>query len=108
MFADRTNWNLNPNRLSEALARHRSAGRPLFDLTASNPTECGFTYDREVVLHALSSPVALSYEPNPKGLEVARRAVAAYYAARNTHVSIEDIILTTSTSEAYSYIFRTL
>jgi alanine-synthesizing transaminase len=108
MFADRTNWNLNPNRLSEALARHRFAGRPLFDLTASNPTECGFTYDGEAVLRALSNPAALSYEPNPKGLEVARRAVAAYYAARNTHVSIEDIILTTSTSEAYSYIFRTL
>ena len=108
MFADRTNWNLNPNRLSAALARHRSAGKPLFDLTASNPTECGFTYDGEVVLRALSNPAALAYEPNPKGLEVARRAVAAYYAARNTHVSIEDIILTTSTSEAYSYIFRTL
>src|SRR5258708_30803321 len=82
MFADRTNWNLNPNRLSEALARHRSTGKPLFDLTASNPTECGFTYDREAVLQALSNPAALSYEPNPKGLEVARRAVAAYYAAR--------------------------
>jgi alanine-synthesizing transaminase len=108
MFADRTNWNLNPNRLSEALSRHRFAGRPLFDLTASNPTECGFTYDREAVLRALSNPATLSYEPNPKGLEVARRAVAAYYAARNTLVSIEDIILTTSTSEAYSYILRTL
>jgi len=108
MFADRTNWNLNPNRLSEALARHRSTGNPLFDLTASNPTECGFTYDREAVLRALSNPATLSYEPNPKGLEVARRAVAAYYAARNTLVSIEDIILTTSTSEAYSYILRTL
>ncbi|HVS89713.1 MAG TPA: pyridoxal phosphate-dependent aminotransferase [Candidatus Acidoferrum sp.] len=108
MFADRTNWNLNPNRLSEARVRHRSTGKPLFDLTASNPTECGFTYDGEAVLRALSNPAAISYEPNPKGLEVARRAVAAYYAARNTHVSIEDIILTTSTSEAYSYIFRTL
>jgi alanine-synthesizing transaminase len=108
MFADRTNWNLNPNRLSEALAHHRSTGKPLFDLTASNPTECGFTYDREAILQAVSNPAALSYEPNPKGLEVARRAVAAYYAARNTHVSIEDIFLTTSTSEAYSYIFRTL
>jgi alanine-synthesizing transaminase len=108
MFADRTNWNLNPNRLSEALARHRSTVKPVFDLTVSNPTECGFTYDGEAVLRALSNPAALSYEPNPKGLEVARRAVAAYYAARNAHVPIEDIVLTTSTSEAYSYIFRTL
>jgi alanine-synthesizing transaminase len=108
MFSDRTNWNLSPNRLSEALSRHRLAGEPLFDLTASNPTECGFTYDREAILRALSNPVALSYESNPMGLAVARRAVAAYYAARNTPVSIEDIILTTSTSEAYSFVFRTL
>jgi aspartate/methionine/tyrosine aminotransferase len=108
MFADRTNWNLDPNRLSEALARHRAAGKPLFDLSASNPTACGFDYDRQVVLQSLCSPAALAYEPNPKGLETARRAVAAYYAARGNEVPVEDIVFTTSTSEAYSFIFRTL
>src|SRR5256712_159443 len=108
MFAQRTNWNLTPNRLSQALAAHRAAGKPLLDLTVSNPTECGFTYDGPGILEALSNPAALAYEPNPKGLESARRAVAAYYAAREDDVSPEDIFLTTSTSEAYSYIFRTL
>lgn len=108
MFAKRTNWNLSPNRLSEALAAHRAAGKPLLDLTVSNPTECGFEYDGAAILSALSNPAALSYEPNPKGLETARRAVAGYYADRGEKVSIEDIFLTTSTSEAYAYIFRTL
>ena len=108
MFAQRTNWNLTPNRLSQALAAHRAAGKPLLDLTISNPTECGFKYDGPGILEALSNPAALSYEPNPKGLESARRAVAAYYAAREDDVSPEDIFLTTSTSEAYSYVFRTL
>ena len=108
MFAKRTNWNLTPNRLSEALAAHRAAGKPLIDLTVSNPTECGFEYDSSAILNALSNPAALSYEPNPKGLESARRAVAGYYADRGDDVDIEDIILTTSTSEAYSYVFRTL
>ncbi len=108
MFAKRTNWNLAPNRLSEALATHRAAGKPLLDLTVSNPTECGFNYDGSAILNALSNPAALSYEPNPRGLESARRAVAGYYADRNEDVSAEDIFLTTSTSEAYSYIFRTL
>ncbi len=108
MFAQRTNWNLTPNRLSQALAAHRAAGKPLLDLTISNPTECGFTYDGPGILEALSNPAALSYEPNPKGLESARQAVAAYYAARNDDVSPEDIFLTTSTSEAYSYVFRAL
>src|SRR5437588_45231 len=108
MFAKRTNWNLAPNRLSEALAVHRSSGKPMLDLTVSNPTECGFEYDGSAVLSALSNPAVLSYEPNPRGLESARRAVAGYYAERKEEVSIEDIFLTTSTSEAYSYVFRTL
>jgi len=108
MFAKRTNWNLAPNRLSEALAAHRTAGKPLLDLTVSNPTECGFEYDGSAILGALSNAAVLSYEPNPRGLEPARRAVAGYYAERKDEVSIEDIFLTTSTSEAYSYIFRTL
>src|SRR5882724_1163705 len=108
MFANRTNWDLSPNRLSEALAAHRAAGKPLLDLTVSNPTECGFSYDSKAILEALSNPAALRYEPNPKGLESARWAVAGYYAARNEAVSVEDIFLTTSTSEGYSYAFRTL
>src|SRR6266478_2459170 len=108
MFATRTNWDLSPNRLSEALAAHRAAGKPLLDLTVSNPTECGFSYDSKAILEALSNPAALRYEPNPSGAESARRAVAGYYAARNEAVSVEDIFLTNSTSEGYSYAFRTL
>ena len=108
MFAKRTNWNLAPNRLSEALAAHRAAGKPLIDLTVSNPTECGFHYDEEAILRALQNPAALKYEPNPRGLEGARRAVAQYHAERGCVVSAEDVLLTTSTSEAYSFVFRLL
>ena len=108
MFADRTNWNLEPNRLSEALARHRVAGKPLIDLTASNPTECGFTYDRERILSALADPQSLSYEPEPKGLLAAREVIVGYYADRGDHVAAIDMLLTTSTSEAYSFVFRIL
>jgi alanine-synthesizing transaminase len=108
LFADRTNWNLEPNRLSEALARHRVAGKPLIDLTASNPTECGFTYDRERILSALADPQSLSYEPEPKGLLAAREVIVGYYADRGDHVAASDMLLTTSTSEAYSFVFRIL
>jgi aspartate/methionine/tyrosine aminotransferase len=108
MFTKRTNWNLTANRLSAALASHRAMGKPLLDLTVSNPTECGFEYDGAAILDALRNPAALIYEPNPRGLEAARRAVAGYYAEREESVSAEDIFLTTSTSEAYSYLFRTL
>jgi aspartate/methionine/tyrosine aminotransferase len=108
MFAGRTNWNLHANRLSETLARHRAAGKPLLDLSASNPTECGFEYDRQAILKALSNPESLSYDPDAKGLLSARRAVAEYYSALEINVPMEDIILTTSTSEAYSFAFRVL
>lgn len=108
MFADRTNWNLAANRLSEALAKHRSSGKPLIDMTASNPTECGFTYDDGAILKALANPAVLAYEPDPKGLVAAREAIAGYYSARGSNVAVSDIFLTTSTSEAYSFVFLLL
>jgi alanine-synthesizing transaminase len=108
MFADRTNWDRTPNRLGEALAAHRAAGKPLLDLTISNPTQCGFHYNRSEILEALNNPEALLYEPDPKGLESARRSVAGYYLGRGDDISMDDIFLSTSTSEAYSYAFRTL
>ena len=108
MFAKRTNWDLKTNRLSVALGTHRAAGKPLLDLTLSNPTECGFLYDENAILSALHSPAALKYEPNPRGLAMARSAVAEYYAEHGAAISLDDIFLTTSTSEAYSYVFRIL
>ena len=108
MFARRTNWNLRPNRLAEALARRRAAGRSVLDLSAANPTECGFAYDRTAILGALQQPAALEYHPDPLGLTCAREAVRDYYAARGEDVSIDSIVLTASTSEAYSFVFRLL
>jgi alanine-synthesizing transaminase len=108
MFAERTNWNLSPNRLSENLAQHLAAGKRIYDLSASNPTEVGFAYDHETILHAMCNASALTYVPDPKGLLRARQGVAEYYAERGDEVSVEDIILTASTSEAYSFVFRAL
>ena len=108
MFSDRTKWNLAENRLSESLARVRASRRPLLDLTASNPTACAFKYDGATILKAFINPAALKYHPDPRGLLSARHAVCEYYAARGEHVAAEDLLLTTSTSEAYSFAFRLL
>jgi alanine-synthesizing transaminase len=108
MFASRTNWNLKPNRLAEALERHKSGGRRLLDLSASNPTECGFKYDAPAIMRSLCAPASLQYHPDPKGLKSARQAVSDYYAERGERIAIDDLILTASTSEAYSFIFRLL
>lgn len=107
-FAQRTCWNLATNRYSEALAAHRRAGKELLDLTASNPTNIGLHYREDELLRALANRGALSYDPQPKGLLAAREAIAAYYAEHAAQISPEDLFLTTSTSEAYSFLFRLL
>ena len=110
MFSRRTTWSLAPNQFSLAVDRLRAAGKPLLDLTVSNPTSCGLHYDEPTILTALSSGEALQYSPDAQGLLAAREAVAAYYAAlaKPARVNATDVILTTSTSEAYSYGFRLL
>src|SRR5256885_1014136 len=108
MFARRTEWNLAPNRFSVALEQAKRSGRKLLDLSVSNPTEVGLSYDESAILAALSQPAALHYEPDPRGLLSAREAVAAYYSERGAKASPQQIILTTSTSEAYSFLFRLL
>lgn len=108
MFAARTNWTLEANAYTVALEQARRAGRQLFDLTASNPTTVGLEYEQERVLQALQHRRALEYEPAAKGLRVAREAVADYYVQHDATVDVEQIVLTVSTSEAYSYCFRLL
>ena len=107
-FARRTSWNLATNRYTKALEAHRRSGKALLDLTASNPTNIALQYNIDSILRALNHRDALQYDPQPKGLLSAREAVAAYYVERGAQVSPEDLILTTSTSEAYSFVFRLL
>lgn len=113
MFSRRTNWNLSPNPLTLAIERMSAAGRELLDLTESNPTRCiDYSAAAPAILEALSHPAALSYMPDPRGLRSAREAVARYYAEGGSHEPIpidpDDLVLTTSTSEAYSFLFRLL
>jgi aspartate/methionine/tyrosine aminotransferase len=110
MFAKRTGWNLAENAYAKALRAHAETSRHLLDLTVSNPTTCGFSYDEGAILSAFGSPVVLRYEPQSKGFLAARQAIAAYYD--ETHglpkIDPEQILLTTGTSEAYSFLFRLL
>jgi aspartate/methionine/tyrosine aminotransferase len=106
-FSGRTNWNTEQNELARAHRTRVEAGLPIVDLTASNPTRCGFTYPADL-LSALTDERALDYDPQPRGLLQARQAVCEYHAGHGVRVAPEQIVLTTSTSEAYSYLFRLL
>jgi aspartate/methionine/tyrosine aminotransferase len=96
---------LAPNAFSRALARARKAGRPLLDLTESNPTAVGLPYPDDL-RHALADPGVMTYAPDPRGARPAREAVAAEYARRGIAADPDAIVLTASTSEAYSVLFK--
>ncbi len=107
MFAARTAWKLAPNRFSAALAKARRSGRELLDLTESNPTRVGLRYAAGI-LEALADPRALEYRPEALGLSGAREAVAGYYRDLGLQIAPGSVVLTSGTSEAYSFLFRLL
>ena len=107
-FSERTSWDIGESSYAAAVREARASGRTVWDLTVSNPTRCGFQYDREALLRPLVDPRALAYEPDARGLLSAREAVARYYGDHGAAVSPENLVLTTSTSESYSYLFRLL
>src|SRR5213593_1618156 len=125
MFSRRTTWKLTPNRFTQAHQQVLLERREVLDLTVSNPTRAGFEYDGTAILDALRNPKSLDYDPQPKGLRSAREAVAEYYScgsdttvrplssgsgtllAKN-QLDPDSLVLTTSTSEGYSYVFRLL
>lgn len=107
-LSERTNWNVQENELAAAIRERRARGHSLLDLTVSNPTQCGFEYDGVRSLAPFANPAVLQYHPDPLGMVDARTAVRRYYLDAGADVSIDRFCLTTSTSEAYSFLFRLL
>lgn len=92
---------------SVALADLRRRGVVLADLTVTNPTRVGLSYPPDL-LAALSRSEGLSYDPAPFGLMTAREAVAAEMSRGGSSVAPESVVLTSSTSDAYSLLFKLL
>src|SRR5437870_3783996 len=107
MFSDRIAHNLTRNRLTQAVEAMRAAQKPYIDLTESNPTRAGFHYPSDL-LQPLAQPRALTYEPSPLGALGAREAISREYARQQIDVAPDRIVLTASTSEAYSILFKLL
>src|SRR4051794_12681928 len=107
MFSSRVPAALEPNRLTRAIRRIRKAGAPLIDLTVTNPTVAGITYPSSI-LNGLSDARSLRYEPAALGLEQARAAVASECGRNGINVAPQQVVLTSSTSEAYSVLFKLL
>ncbi len=101
-LSSRVSHGTHPNKLSEILAAKRRDGVRVWDLTESNPTRAGIVYP-EGFLAALADPAVLRYEPEPFGLPAARERIAEEYG-----VPFDNVVMTASTSEAYSWIFKLL
>jgi alanine-synthesizing transaminase len=108
MLSRRTGWNLAANAIAARVDAARASGRPLVDLTETNPTRVGLAWPAEALARAYADPRLASYDPAPRGLPAARAAVAAYLAARGDPVAPERILLTASTSEAYALLLKLL
>jgi alanine-synthesizing transaminase len=108
MFSDRSNWSLTPNALSSLLEAKKANGATILDLTESNPTQAGFRYNTKEILAALAQPQSMVYEPDPRGLWKARRAVADYYQEQGETIDPDALFLASGTSEAYTMLFKLL
>jgi alanine-synthesizing transaminase len=107
-FSIRLPHELALNPLSGLLKEKRRAGRPLIDLTESNPTRVGLRFSPEVFAEALAAAANAPYEPDPRGLPEARAAIAEHYGGAGTPIDPEHLHLTAGTSEGYSFLFKLL
>jgi aspartate/methionine/tyrosine aminotransferase len=105
-FSSRVPGDRTPNRFARALGAARARGG-LLDLTVSNPTRVAIPYP-DALRSAFADPAILTYRPDSLGSRAARAAVADTYARRGILVPAERIVLTASTSEAYSLLFKLL
>ena len=109
MFSKRTNWNFEENKLSLLLKALKRDGKPIIDLSESNPTHCNFKYLADTqLLSPFMHPDNLLYHPAPKGTKEARTVIQSYYLEKNIQIDPERIFLTAGTSESYNHILRLL
>lgn len=108
MYSKRFDWHTASHPLSALLKNKLARGDAIVDLTASNPTRAGLVYPTRKLQDSLARAETLVYEPTPRGLAVAREAIAQYYREWGTAVSPERILLTSGTSEAYGLLFKLL
>ena len=106
MFSTRLPEVLHSNPLTRALRRLQASGVSFIDLTVSNPTRVGLCYSKG--LFNLLNETGLDYEVHPLGLPTARAAIATHLRGGAVNVAPQQIVLTASTSEAYSLLFKIL
>ncbi len=107
-FSSRLPECLDPNEFTKTLEEKKAAGATILDLTHANPTTAGFAFATTLPT-PLCNVTASHYEPSALGMKAARNAVRGYYQNNDYGlVDSDDLLLTASTSEAYSFILKLL
>jgi len=105
-LSSRLPWEHPLNRLTRAVAERSARGLPVIDLTETNPTRVGLPYPEEELAELLRRGATAEYAPHPRGIPEAREALAAHLSKPGAPVSPDDLVLTASTSESYSFLFK--
>ncbi len=100
--SNRLEYSKNLNSIAKTVGELTAQGKRLFNASSSNPLSCGMTPDKSVYSNFFSDGI-MSYDPLPKGMLLAREALADYYGS-----CADKFYLTASTSEAYSWLFKLL
>ncbi|MBO4829601.1 MAG: pyridoxal phosphate-dependent aminotransferase [Fibrobacter sp.] len=92
---------------AEVLAECAEANSlPFIDMTVSSPVKAGLPVDLDVAVDEGRKAFG-NWNPDAAGWKSAREAVVEYYRERGGNFTAGQIILTASTSEAYSVLFKT-
>ena len=106
MLSSRLPKDLSPSPFFAELERAKAESAPFIDMTVSSPVKAGLPIDLDAAVDEGRESFGC-WNPDAAGWKSAREAVVEYYRERGGNFTAGQIILTASTSEAYSVLFKT-
>ena len=106
MLSSRLPKDLSPSPFFVELERAKAESAPFIDMTISSPVKAGLSVDLNTAIDEGRKDFG-NWNPDAAGWKSAREAVVEYYRERGGNFTAGQIILTASTSEAYSVLFKT-
>ena len=97
---------LSPSPFFAELKRAKAESAPFIDMTVSSPVKAGLPVELDAAVDEGRESFGC-WNPDAAGWKSAREAVVEYYRERGGNFTAGQIILTASTSEAYSVLFKT-
>ena len=106
MLSSRLPKDLSPSPFFAELELAKAESAPFIDMTVSSPVKAGLPVDLDTAVDEGRKDFG-NWNPDAAGWKSAREAVVEYYRERGGNFTAGQIILTASTSEAYSVLFKT-